>query len=82
MIINGAPNNTASYRLEGMDNTNHTVGFAVQENQPSADAVQEIAIQTSNYAAEYRRGGRRVVQPGDEVGHQSVSRHRIRVLRE
>jgi hypothetical protein len=57
MIINGAPNNTASYRLEGMDNTNHTVNFAVQENQPSADAVQEIAIQTSNYAAEYGAAG-------------------------
>lgn len=57
MIINGAPNNTASYRLEGMDNTNHTVGFAVQENQPSADAVQEIAIQTSNYAAEFGAAG-------------------------
>jgi hypothetical protein len=57
MIINGAPNNSASYRLEGMDNTNHTVGFAVQENQPSADAVQEIAIQTSNYAAEFGAAG-------------------------
>ena len=57
MVINGAPNNTASYRLEGMDNTNHTVSFAVQENQPSADAVQEVAIQTSNYAAEFGAAG-------------------------
>jgi len=39
MIVNGAPNNTASYRLEGLDNTNHTVNFALQQNQPSADAV-------------------------------------------
>lgn len=57
MIINGAPSNTASYRLEGMDNTNHTVAFAVQENQPSPDAVQEVAIQTSNYAAEFGAAG-------------------------
>ena len=57
MVVNGAPNNTASYRLEGMDNTNHTVGFAVQENQPSADSVQEVAIQTSNYAAEFGAAG-------------------------
>jgi len=57
MVVNGAPNNTASYRLEGMDNTNHTVSFAVQENQPSADAVQEVAIQTSNYAAEFGAAG-------------------------
>ncbi len=57
MVVNGAPNNSASYRLEGMDNTNHTVGFAVQENQPSADSVQEVAIQTSNYAAEFGAAG-------------------------
>ncbi len=57
MIVNGAPNNTAAYRIEGLDNTNHTVSFAVQENQPSADAVQEMAIQTSNYAAEFGAAG-------------------------
>jgi Carboxypeptidase regulatory-like domain/TonB dependent receptor len=57
MIINGAPTNTASYRLEGMDNTNHTVSFALQENQPSADAVQEVAVQTSNYAPEFGTAG-------------------------
>jgi len=57
MIVNGAPNNSAAYRLEGLDNTNHTVAFAVQENQPSPDAVQEIAVQTSNYAAEFGAAG-------------------------
>src|SRR5262249_21540992 len=41
MIVNGAPNNTAAYRVEGLDNTNHTVAFALQENQPSPDAIQE-----------------------------------------
>lgn len=57
MIINGAPTNTAAYRVEGMDNTNHTVSFALQENQPSADAIQEVAVQTSNYAPEYGQAG-------------------------
>jgi hypothetical protein len=57
MIINGAPTNTAAYRLDGMDNTNHTVSFAVQENQPSGDAIQEIAVQTSNYAPEFGAAG-------------------------
>jgi Carboxypeptidase regulatory-like domain/TonB dependent receptor len=57
MIVNGAPSNTAAYRLEGMDNTNHTVSFALQENQPSADAIQEVAIQTSNYAPEFGQAG-------------------------
>jgi hypothetical protein len=57
MIVNGAPSNTAAYRIEGMDNTNHTVSFALQENQPSADAIQEVAVQTSNYAPEFGTAG-------------------------
>ena len=57
MIINGAPTNTAAYRLEGLDNTNHTVSYALQENQPSADTIQEVAIQTSNYAPEFGTAG-------------------------
>jgi hypothetical protein len=57
MIVNGAPTNTAAYRVEGLDNTNHTVAFALQENQPSADAIQEVAVQTSNYAAEFGQAG-------------------------
>src|SRR5262245_41845453 len=57
MIVNGAPTNTAGYRLEGLDNTNHTVSFALQENQPSADAIQEVAVQTSNYAPEFGTAG-------------------------
>jgi hypothetical protein len=57
MIVNGAPSNSAGYRLEGLDNTNHTVSYALQENQPSADAIQEVAIQTSNYAPEFGQAG-------------------------
>jgi len=57
MIVNGAPTNTAAYRIEGLDNTNHTVAFANTQSQPSADAVQEMAIQTSNYAAEFGQAG-------------------------
>ncbi len=60
MIVNGAPTNTGAYRLEGMDFTNHVTppnNFAIQMNQPSADAVQEMAVQTSNYAPEYGQAG-------------------------
>jgi hypothetical protein len=57
MVVNGAPNNSAAYRIEGQDTTNHTVVFAVEENQPSADAIQEVAVQTSNYAAEFGAAG-------------------------
>ncbi len=57
MIVNGAPSNTAAYRVEGLDNTNHTVSYALQENQQSPDAIQEVAVQTSNYAAEFGQAG-------------------------
>jgi hypothetical protein len=57
MIVNGAPTNTAAYRIEGMDNTNHTVAFAIMQNMPNADAIQEMAIQTSNYAPEFGQAG-------------------------
>src|SRR5580658_7674028 len=60
MIVNGlggvlAP--TEGFRVEGLDFTNHLVSYAVQENQPSADAIQEVAIQTSNFASEFGQGG-------------------------
>ncbi|HTA44929.1 MAG TPA: TonB-dependent receptor [Bryobacteraceae bacterium] len=60
MIVNGAPTNTAAYRIEGLDATNHVTppnNFAIQQGQPSADAVQEMAIQTSNYAPEFGQAG-------------------------
>jgi carboxypeptidase family protein/TonB-dependent receptor-like protein len=57
MIVNGAPSNSAAYRVEGLDNTNHTVSYALQENQPSADAIQEVAVQTSNYSPEFGQAG-------------------------
>jgi hypothetical protein len=57
MIVNGAPTNTAGYRIEGLDNTNHTVAFAIMQNMPNADAIQEMAVQTSNYAAEFGQAG-------------------------
>ncbi len=60
MTINGqggvnAP--TAAMRIEGQDMTNHYVSYALQEEQPSADAIQEVAVQTSNYAPEFGTAG-------------------------
>lgn len=57
MVVNGAPSNTAGYRIEGQDMTNHFVSFALQEMQPSADAIQEVAVQSSNYSPEFGTAG-------------------------
>jgi hypothetical protein len=57
MRINGMPSNSQSINIEGQDATN---GFFKQQNQISQagmDAIQEVAIQTSNFAAEYGQSG-------------------------
>ncbi len=67
MIINGlggvnTPTGRPLSRIEGQDFTNHVLGGnAVQQNQPSVDAIQEVAVQTSNYAAEYGTAGAGVI---------------------
>jgi hypothetical protein len=57
LIVNGAPSNSEAVRIEGQNMTNHFVSFALQEYQPSPDAIQEVAIQTSNYAPEFGTAG-------------------------
>jgi len=55
--INGMPNSSQSIRVEGQDATNGMWRQQNQINQAGIDAIQEVAIQTSNYAAEYGQAG-------------------------
>jgi hypothetical protein len=55
--VNGAPVNSQSVRVEGQDATNSMIPFAQAQTQPSVDAIQEVSVQTSNYAAEYGSTG-------------------------
>src|ERR671937_145270 len=55
--INGTPANSQSFRIEGQDASNTGTPGVPQQNQPSVDAIQETAIQTSNFAAEYGQVG-------------------------
>jgi len=59
MTINGTPTNTYQTRLDGMtDNpTGPRLLGAQQETQPSVDAIEEVAIQTSSFAAEFGAAG-------------------------
>jgi Carboxypeptidase regulatory-like domain/TonB dependent receptor len=55
--INGGVNNSQTMLVEGMDASNSLGQGASQQNQVPVDAVQEFAIQTSNYAAEFGQAG-------------------------
>src|SRR5262249_32490148 len=55
--INGMPSSSHSIRVEGQDATNGIWRQQNQQNQPSIDAMQEVAIQTGNYDAEYGQAG-------------------------
>ena len=77
MVVNGTPANTYQTRLDGIT-TNPTgprnLG-AQQQTQPSVDAIEEVAIQTSNFAAEYGTAGGAMInmvsKSGTNVYHGS-----------
>jgi len=55
--VNGSPANSSAYRVEGQDASNGTLPSFPTQNQPGVDAIQEVAVQTSNFAAEYGQVG-------------------------
>jgi hypothetical protein len=53
MSINGSPSSSERIRIDGLDAT-YTLGNVYYNfGAPSVDSMQEVAVQTSNYAAEY-----------------------------
>jgi hypothetical protein len=54
--LNGLPSNTQALRIEGQDATNGLINTQSM-TQPSVEAIQEFAIQTSNYAPEFGQAG-------------------------
>jgi hypothetical protein len=56
MRLNGLPSNTESMRIEGQDATNGLIDIQSM-TQPSVDAIQEFAVETSNFAPEFGQVG-------------------------
>ena len=55
--VNGLPASTEAIRIEGQDATNGTWRQNTQISQSGMDAIQEVSVQTSNFAAEYGQAG-------------------------
>ena len=55
--VSGSPGNTQTLRVEGQDSSTGLLSNTAAQLQPSVDAVQETAIQTSNFAAEFGQVG-------------------------
>ena len=55
--VNGMPGGSLALRIEGQDATQQTWSAAYGMSQPSVDSIEETAIQTSNYAAEFGQVG-------------------------
>ncbi|MFM2126006.1 MAG: hypothetical protein RL328_2457, partial [Acidobacteriota bacterium] len=78
MVVNGTPANTYGTRLDGM--TMNPTGSRLLANQmqtqPSTDAIEEVAIMTSNFAAEYGAAGgamiNMVTKSGTNAFHGSL----------
>jgi hypothetical protein len=58
MVVNGLPSNSEAIRIEGQDATGNIWKTIQQYSQgASVDAIQEVSVQTSNFAAEYGQVG-------------------------
>ena len=55
--VNGLPSSSQTIMVEGMDATNGLWRQLNQSTQQGTDAVQEVSVQTSNFAAEYGGAG-------------------------
>jgi hypothetical protein len=53
VVVNGLPANSENIRIEGQDSTSNIWKISQQNSQGGVDAIQEVAIQTSNFNAEY-----------------------------
>jgi hypothetical protein len=57
IVINGTPAASQQIRIDGLDATYSLGNTYFEFGQPNVDSIQEVAVQTSNYAAEFGQSG-------------------------
>jgi hypothetical protein len=57
LVINGMPSSSQTIRIEGQDATSGFWKEINSQNQTGVDAIQEVVVETSNFAAEYGQAG-------------------------
>src|SRR5262245_23882954 len=57
MRVNGMEGNTSALRVDGQDATATISNGQITQTQQSVEAIQEVAVQTSNFAAEFGQAG-------------------------
>ena len=69
-VINGTPSNTLQARLDGQTLSSTAPGLvgATMQTQPSVDAIEEVAVPTSNFAAEFGTAGGAIVNMVSKSG--------------
>ncbi|PYS32381.1 MAG: hypothetical protein DMG14_34710, partial [Acidobacteria bacterium] len=55
--VNGMEGNTSALRVDGQDATATISNGSITQTQQSVEAIQEVAVQTSNFAAEFGQAG-------------------------
>lgn len=77
--LNGLPNNTQSLRIEGQDAVTEIYTSLQSWTQPSVDAGARSIDPDEQLCRGIRPSGRRGLQHHHEIGHQSISRKRLRL---
>ncbi len=67
---NGQGNSSNNTIVDGVDNTNPTLGLSIY--LPSPEVVEEVHVSTSNYSAEFGRVGGAVVNATTKSGTNSI----------
>src|SRR5215510_6730345 len=76
MRVNGMEGNTSTLRVDGQDATATISNGQITQTQQSVEAIQEVAVQTSDFATEFGQSGSRLfnvtMRSGTNQFHGSV----------